>query len=115
MGYLCSEGPDNCPQDCGTGCGNAECEPGETPVTCAEDCALGVCGNGLCESTRNEDPESCPADCAAACGNCKCEPGETYLNCPPDCGLCGDGVCSNCPALSERDGCPQDCGVDERR
>lgn len=115
MGYLCQEDPTTCARDCGSGCGNAQCEPGETPLTCAEDCAIGVCGNGLCEGGRGEDPTTCAADCAAACGNCVCEPGETYLNCPPDCGLCGDGVCSNCPALNEREGCAADCGPNESR
>ncbi len=109
MGSICKEDPASCPQDCGTGCGNNICDPGETPVTCSEDCDRQSCGNGLCEGDDGETPESCASDCAAVCGNCICEAGETWLSCPPDCGFCGDNVCSNCAGLYERGNCSDDC------
>jgi len=48
-------------------CGNAKCEPGETPESCAKDCP----------------PEQKPPQ--PVCGNAKCEPGETPTSCPKDC------------------------------
>ncbi len=75
-------------------CGNTSCEPaaGETPASCAVDCAcsgvtcpgacryvnpsdcscatiVNCCGNGSCESAAGETPISCPADCQA--GTCQ--------------------------------------------
>ena len=113
-GYSCGE--DNaknaayCPADCGTACGNKVCDKGESPSTCATDCATQVCGNHVCE-VSDGGPTACPQDCGNACGNCTCDKGETFDTCPTDCGFCGDGTCSLCDALGETaKTCPSDCG-----
>jgi len=102
--------PDNfvsCPQDCLAACGNTICEKGENTTNCSADCDTKACGNGKCEST--EGPEICPGDCKTACGDCVCDKGEDPKNCPMDCGSCGDGTCSNCPQMNEKEDCPADC------
>ncbi len=105
---VCGEAQE-CAKDCQPACGNKVCEPAETPASCTEDCDNKACGNGTCESPK-ENPQTCPTDCATGCGNCVCEPGETTANCPKDCGVCGDGICSLCPDYNETGGvCKADC------
>lgn len=48
---------------CEAGCGDRECEAGETPETCAVDCGT-VCGNARCEA--GEYAAGCP-DCVEDC------------------------------------------------
>jgi len=68
--------PGACEMDCGRCpvCPDTVCDPGETCISCPEDC--GVCPSGPC----NHDDF--------------CDPGETYLTCPSDCPIpqCGNGV-----------------------
>lgn len=90
-------------------CGDGVCAAGESPVTCAADCASGQCGNHLCELT--EDPDTCPEDCTeATCGDGTCGDGENLYTCPEDCpwNTCGNGVCE---AGEEDGGCAKDCFV----
>lgn len=108
LGYGCMEGPDNCPQDCGQPCGNGDCERGETPYSCPDDCRHQVCGNGVCEPTDG-GPDECPLDCSSACGDCVCAGDEDFQSCPIDCGSCGDGVCSYCGLMGETERCAADC------
>lgn len=74
-------------------CGNAECEAGETPESCAQDC---LCGDGICAD--DESVESCPADCT--CGNGDCDENESPESCPADCALPTEASCSG-KCLSE--------------
>src|SRR5581483_6192234 len=72
-------------------CGNGVCDPGETCMSCSDDCGdcpqKPPCGDGKCEP--GEDACSCPQDChGACCGNEKCEGGESCTSCPGDCGQC---------------------------
>ncbi len=108
-GYICEEDPWTCPNDCMPPCGNAICDPGETPESCAEDCRTWACGNGVCDRPF-ENSDICPTDCRrlAICGDCRCTEGESFRSCPNDCGYCGDGICSDC-AGEERVGCALDC------
>ena len=108
LGYGCGENPESCPADCGTSCGDGECERGENPHACPDDCRRHVCGNQVCEP-GDGGPERCPSDCGPTCGNCICEGGEGFQLCPIDCGSCGDGVCSPCPMLDELAKCFSDC------
>lgn len=71
------------------------------------------CGNGACDTNRDESCETCPEDCGTCpsndgpvCGNGVCEPvqvlpwaRETCEWCPEDCGCCPhDIVCqTGCP------------------
>jgi lysophospholipase L1-like esterase len=88
----------------GSVCGDAVCDPDETPASCPEDCP-DVCGDGLC--TGSEDPASCSADCPDVCGDGLCTGSEDTTNCPADCGsLCGDGVCNG---SEDELNCPDDC------
>ena len=94
-----------CPSDCGEClrtpvCGDARCDPEETPIACPQDCTLKViCGNGICDPAEN--CWDCPKDCKCAvgeycsseekrclkpvCGNQKCEIYENSANCCVDC------------------------------
>jgi len=84
-----------------TVCGNGECEPGETPTSCAKDCkptctpncADKGCGDidgcgGLCGGAC-PGGGTCTADknCAGGsqCGNGSCDPGESNATCAKDC------------------------------
>jgi|GEM_PF-1429653 len=92
------------PGEAGTSCGNEECESGETPDNCPEDCV--ICGDGFCEG--DEDKGSCPEDCMI-CGDGICddsEIGATECYCEIDCIVCGDGICRE--SYGETD-CPADC------
>lgn len=90
--------------DFGGFCGDATCDPGETPVSCPADCP-DVCGDTLC--TGSETVLSCPADCPDVCGDTYCTGSESTANCPADCGsLCGDGVCNGSETQAS---CPVDC------
>lgn len=87
-------------------CGDGNCDPGEDPNNCPEDCGEPepVCGDGLCEVG-----EDCPADCDPVCGDGVCEEGEECLTdcCPeaPACDSCCptpepcDSCCPTCPPL----------------
>jgi hypothetical protein len=98
------ENPDNCANDCDNPCGNDLCEKGETPETCPIDCDA-TCGDQKCE--YGEDPEICPDDCKYPCGNELCETGESPLDCPEDCATaCGDGECI---PPEDANNCPWDC------
>lgn len=107
----------SCIADCinedGTGCfacGNQHCEPGESPVTCPQDCSNAQCGDGLCDPAA-ESPETCPADCGTSCGNGSCQFGENMNSCPADCGGCGDGKCQQWELAGACPGdCPAACG-----
>ncbi|MCK6571536.1 hypothetical protein L6V77_10635 [Myxococcota bacterium] len=104
----CSDGetPETCAADCAVTCGDGACDGGESAATCPEDCG-DTCGDGRCEGA--ESPESCPGDCAAtACGDGECRPPEDATSCPRDCGAtCGNGTCE--PGESV-DTCESDCG-----
>lgn len=98
-----------CPQDCCGVCGDGACRTGvcaESAATCAQDCP-GGCGNGTCEPP--EDAVECPQDCPReSCGNLTCEPGETPETCPGDCvPNCGDCICQPSESAGT---CPTDCG-----
>ena len=99
-----------CATDCAE-CGNSQCDPGEGPVKCPEDCC-GICGDGQCKGGLcGENPEACPQDCAASeCGNLTCEPGENPVDCPADCEpyQCGNATCE--PGENP-EVCPQDCAA----
>ena len=87
-------------------CGDATCDPGETPETCPADCP-DICGDGLC--TGLEDAASCPTDCPDVCGDGLCTGAEDTTNCVADCGsLCGDGVCNGSETETT---CPDDCAA----
>ncbi len=107
-GFACGESATSCAKDCSTACGNGKCEPGESPVTCKEDCKFKTCGNSFCEPDDG-GPKGCPEDCKPGCGNCTCDKDEDWSNCPTDCGYCGDGICSTCAQNSEN---AASCGVD---
>ena len=103
---------------CGAGqpqCGNGQCEDGEGPESCPEDCAgpPPLCGDGICGD--NENQFSCPEDCTIKpnpiCGNGKCEPGENIYNCAKDCQYQPQPVCGNgkCEAGENPYNCPKDC------
>lgn len=114
---LTGEDCSNCPQDCGSCCGDGYCNPnhGETCITCPQDCGecensesekeeFDYCGNGTCPSDEFENCDNCTADCGDCCGQHGCtDAGETCWTCPSDCdewgvpGLpcCGDGTCQN--------------------
>ena len=110
----CEEGenPQNCPEDCqggGGGCGDGVCEQFEE-WTCPEDCdgGGGGCGDGVCEGAEQF---TCPEDCqdgGGGCGDGVCDEFEEWT-CPEDCedggGGCGDGVCEG----AEQWTCPEDC------
>ena len=65
------EGCDSCATDCGEcpdlECGDFVCDPGETYVTCPEDCFdpgdEGSCGDGICSEEDDEDYTNCEKDC----------------------------------------------------
>jgi hypothetical protein len=87
-----------------TVCGDAVCDPGETPANCPEDCP-DVCGDGLC--TGSEDPANCSADCPDVCGDGLCTGSEDAANCSADCpDICGDGLCTG---SEDELNCPEDC------
>ena len=98
-------------------CGNGQCEAGETPSNCSEDCGGGtgeICGNGVCGA--GETSANCAQDCGSGevCGNGHCGPGESSTNCPSDCGPisgdgCGNGVCESGETPYN---CAYDCGAD---
>mgnify|MGYP006971733831 CR=1 FL=1 len=50
-----------CLADCGTGCGNGNCETGESWLDCPIDC--GFCGDRYCVLLSGESPLTCPSDC----------------------------------------------------
>jgi predicted RNA-binding protein with TRAM domain len=107
------ENCDECPEDCGSCCGNGTCEPdyGEDCGTCEDDCGA-CCGNGTCEPGRDETCDTCPDDCGACCGNGTCEEeyDEDCGTCPDDCGdCCGNGTCE-ADRDETCDTCPDDCG-----
>ncbi len=103
-----------CIEEQGPICGNDECEEGENPFNCPDDCdgpgGGPDCGDGVCEGP---EPFYCPEDCdgETECGNGECEQGENPFNCPDDCDgpgggpECGDGVCQGPEVFY----CPEDC------
>jgi len=121
----------NCWKDCGTCCGNGECQPelGEDSCSCPDDCpddpatcspcqcggSGGACDCGPdCVLTDTCCDDACDlcGSCPAVCGDDSCDPGEDCQVCPEDCGVCcGDGACS---ALHGEDSCacPVDCPDD---
>jgi hypothetical protein len=95
-----------CRADCG-GCGDGSCDDGETPESCAADCAV-TCGDGTCDG--GESAASCPQDCGNTCGDGRCEGAESPATCPDDCAAsaCGDGECLPPEDVAS---CPRDCGA----
>ena len=118
-----------CPSDCGSCCGNGECDNSETAASCCQDCGdccqnydcnwpceqcsngtcvdRNTCGDGACNC--GEARSSCPQDCGECTSNYDCNwPCEQCSNgtCV-DRNTCGDGAC-NCGEA--RSSCPQDCG-----
>ncbi len=99
------ETPAFCPEDCGTACGDGTCDGDESAISCPEDCGT-ACGDGTCDG--DESATTCPRDCGTPCGNGTCETGETPSNCARDCGApCGNGTCESGESPLR---CPQDCG-----
>ncbi len=104
------ESPETCPQDCCGSCGDGLCRPGvcgETGASCPDDCGPDSCGDNTCQAPENA--VDCPLDCApTGCGNLSCEPDEDVESCSTDCSAtCGDCICQ----ASESSGqCPGDCG-----
>ena len=48
-------------------CGNAQCEPGESCLSCSQDCGSCIrCGDGICNGN-----DTC-SNCASDCGSCPC-------------------------------------------
>lgn len=91
---LCSESQGEttrtCAEDCGSSCGDGECNGGESGDSCYVDC--GSCGDNICESKEVAE-QSCAADCG-------CRPGLALRDdrCVPVLGnLNGD------PHVDERD------------
>ena len=75
-------------------CGNGQCNQGENPFNCPQDCQPpNQCGNGQCN--QGETVQSCPQDCKPpeSCGNGTCNEGESYSNCPKDCPLSATAQC----------------------
>lgn len=99
-----------------SGCGDGQCDGGESCVSCPSDCGpcvAGGCGDGVCGPA--ESCSNCPADCApcvTGCGDGVCDPLERCDSCPLDCGtcepVCGDGICEGSELCSS---CPVDCGL----
>lgn len=74
-------------------CGDSQCNPSETYVSCPSDCSISTCGDIVCQAT--ETSLSCPIDCSGGtCGNAVCETDENFVSCPADCTIstCGDGI-----------------------
>ena len=65
-----SETSRTCPADCGTACGDGECNGSENADSCYDDC--GACGNDVCEQDEIAH-RSCAVDC-------ECPPGLEILN-----------------------------------
>lgn len=88
--HLCGDGicepPEedtcNCPEDCGSLCGDGCCNGNEDSTNCPEDCGT-VCGDGVCNGDENSI--NCPEDCGDECGDGVCGPTENYCNCSADC------------------------------
>ena len=108
------ETPRNCPEDCEqtSTCEHAVCEVGEALEAECESCVTKVCAeDGYCCNNWWDDTCIGLADelCGAGCcGNGMCE-GQTCASCPDDCGgvcVCGDG---NCEGENCSD-CAEDCG-----
>ena len=86
-------------------CGNGQCEPGEGPDQCPQDCASTSCA-GKC---GQEFIPGAPCQCDGACSQ--------FGDCCPDyeplCGpvgpVCGNGACEEGEGPQS---CPQDCGTD---
>ena len=107
----------------GPECGNGECEQGENPFNCNEDCGGGGpdCGNNQCEQGENAD--NCPEDCDNGGGQNSCQDkcGSAFQEGAPcqcdsqcqqfnDCcddyqDLCGGGNTGNETAQCLLDGC----------
>jgi hypothetical protein len=71
----------------GSVCGNGQCQTGETPQNCPNDCMISggpYCGDGNCNG--KETPGSCDVDC-----------GNEGSACQPSCGgrACGDDGCGD--------------------
>ncbi|MBI4018306.1 MAG: hypothetical protein HY368_01745, partial [Candidatus Aenigmarchaeota archaeon] len=123
-----------CPGRAST-CGNAQCEPGETYVTCPNDCTTkATCGNKICEEGEADvpggcgpgaDPRcvgppgyagTCPSDCqrpecpvhpSPVCERGFALPGGTDdKGCRGPATCCGDGACSG---GENSFNCKQDC------
>jgi hypothetical protein len=102
--YHCSD-----PIDLDYCCWNGECEEGETPEDCPEDCLSPICGNGLvepgeeCDDGNTTGGDGCGETCLLdgnVCGNGACDKDENPCNCEEDCPLSLDGACctdTDCP------------------
>lgn len=76
------------------------CDPGETTVSCADDCPPATCGDGTCDP--GENALLCADDCQPVCPNGACEPTEDATSCPQDCGA---GQCAEVADLLSQNGC----------
>lgn len=107
-------------------CGDGNCDDGEDPCTCSDDCGTRVaneqvsfnCDDGIdndCDGETDCADSDCDADpvCAAVCGNSTCDPGENSCNCEADCGApaasetgdtdCADGLDNDCDGDTDCD------------
>jgi hypothetical protein len=77
----------------GASCGDTNCDPGETCMTCPADCGQcgPVCPNGQCEA--GETCMSCPSDCGQCPNNCAHDLCVTGVKLDPNCDQCADDVC----------------------
>ncbi len=124
------------PSDCNF---DGICDAGEDCNNCPDDCISGdgvaECGNGICEASAGEDCTSCPADCNGkqvgadkrqfCCGDIYSTPGTNPVSC--DDARCTEAgwLCSDAPPVSYccgTDGCTGaengfncavDCGLTE--
>jgi len=114
---------EDCPQlECGPCC-VAFCDEEHM---CDDVWLAPCCWNGNCE--EGENPDNCPEDCPVKCGDGLCSEGETAEGCPEDCGEClaegswwvfeeGGPCCEGLTETLTSDGvqegqcAPLDCGV----
>jgi len=109
---------------CGDGLQDSweECDDGNNANGdgCDSTCRLEfVCGNGVCESDRNETCGLCPEDCCP-CGDGVCDSslGETCKMCKEDCcPNCGNGILDSGELCDDGnnedgDGCTSDCKIE---
>ena len=82
-------------------CGNFDCEPGENPANCPDDCPTPQCGDGACEP--GEDSTTCSFDCPSTfcecdCQGCSLHTGSSVVSVASCTFVCGLVPCGQCDA-----------------